>query len=198
MCLVAQSCLTLCDPMNCSLPGSSVHGILQARILEWIAISFSGSSHPRDRTRVSCVSYMGRQILTTEPPNTMQCISFPFLHSIPSFFLPYISLLLFPLLSLLPLPPFPLSLPHLFCLGCLEAQNQIFHLNVIALSITRLFHWIHIYFHGYQSPGTSVTKMSQMWCLPFRNANRRNRHVSTHAIIKPSVGVQLECSRKAD
>ena len=38
---VAQSCLTLCDPMNCSLPGSSVHGILQAVVLEWIAISFS-------------------------------------------------------------------------------------------------------------------------------------------------------------
>ena len=40
---VAQSCLTLCDPMDCSLPGSSIHGILQARILEWIAISFSNS-----------------------------------------------------------------------------------------------------------------------------------------------------------
>ena len=37
----AQSCSTLCDPMECSLPGSSVHGILQARILEWVAISFS-------------------------------------------------------------------------------------------------------------------------------------------------------------
>ena len=38
---VTQSCLTLCDPMDCSLPGSSVHGILQARVLEWVAISFS-------------------------------------------------------------------------------------------------------------------------------------------------------------
>ena len=48
------SCLTLCDPMDYSLPGSSVHGIFQARVLEWIAISFSrGSSRPRDRTRVS-------------------------------------------------------------------------------------------------------------------------------------------------
>ena len=47
--LVAQSCLTLCDPMNCSLPGFSVHGILQAKILEWVAISFSrGSSQFRD------------------------------------------------------------------------------------------------------------------------------------------------------
>ena len=51
---VAQSCLTLCDRMDCSLPGSSVHGIFQATVLEWIAISFSrGSSQPRDWTRVS-------------------------------------------------------------------------------------------------------------------------------------------------
>ena len=48
------SCLTLCDPMDCSLPGSSVHGLLQARALEWVAISFSrDSSQPRDRTQVS-------------------------------------------------------------------------------------------------------------------------------------------------
>ena len=46
---VAQSCPTLCDPVDCSLPGSSVHGILQARVLEWVAISFSrGSSQPTD------------------------------------------------------------------------------------------------------------------------------------------------------
>ena len=51
---VAQSCPTLCDPMDCSLPSSSIHGILQARILEWVAISFSrGSSRPRDWTQVS-------------------------------------------------------------------------------------------------------------------------------------------------
>ena len=51
---VAQSCPTLCDPMDCSLPGSSVHGIFQAIVLEWIAVSFSrGSSRPRDRTQVS-------------------------------------------------------------------------------------------------------------------------------------------------
>ena len=51
---VTQSCLTLCDPMDCSLPGSSVHGIFQAGILEWVAISFSrGSSWPRDWIWVS-------------------------------------------------------------------------------------------------------------------------------------------------
>ena len=51
---VAQSCPTLCNPMDCSLSGSSVHGISQARVLEWIAISFSrGSSRPTDQTRAS-------------------------------------------------------------------------------------------------------------------------------------------------
>ena len=54
---VTQSCPTLCDPMDCSLPGSSVHRIFQARVLEWVAISFSrGSSQPRDRTQVSCTA----------------------------------------------------------------------------------------------------------------------------------------------
>ena len=59
--LVAQLFLTLCDPMNCSPPGSSVHGMLQARILEWVAmLSSRGSSQPRDQTWVSCI---GRRIL---------------------------------------------------------------------------------------------------------------------------------------
>ena len=64
---VAQSCLTLCNPMDHNLPGSSVHGVFQARVLEWVAIFFSrGSSPPRDRIRVSwtagrlyCLSYQG-------------------------------------------------------------------------------------------------------------------------------------------
>ena len=60
-----QSCLTLCDLMDYSLPDSSVRVILQARILEWVAISFSrGSSPPRDQTHVSYVSCFGRQIFT--------------------------------------------------------------------------------------------------------------------------------------
>ena len=55
--LVAQSCLTLCSTMDCSLPGSSVHGLLQAKILEWLAIPFSRASFwPRDQTRVSCIA----------------------------------------------------------------------------------------------------------------------------------------------
>ena len=72
--LVAQSCLTLSQPHGplplalapLSMPGSSVHGTFQARMLEWVAISFSrGSSPPRDRTRISCIT--GR-FFTTEPP----------------------------------------------------------------------------------------------------------------------------------
>ena len=55
--MLVTQCPTLCDPMDCSPPGSSVHEISQARILEWVAISFSrGSSQPRDRTRVSCTA----------------------------------------------------------------------------------------------------------------------------------------------
>ena len=54
---VAQSYPTLWDPMDCSLSGSSIHGIFQARVLEWIAISFSrGSSQPRSRTLVSHIA----------------------------------------------------------------------------------------------------------------------------------------------
>ena len=57
VCLFAQSCLNLCDPMDCSPPGFSVHGILQARILEWGAMPSSrGSSQPRDWTHVSHVA----------------------------------------------------------------------------------------------------------------------------------------------
>ena len=54
---VAQSCLTLCNLMDCSLPRSSIHGIFQAKILEWVATPFSkGSSRPRDQTNVSCIA----------------------------------------------------------------------------------------------------------------------------------------------
>ena len=60
-CLITQSYLTFCDPMDCSLLGSSVHGILQVRRLEWVAVpSDRGSSRPGDRTRISCI---GRRVL---------------------------------------------------------------------------------------------------------------------------------------
>ena len=64
-----QLCLTLCDPMDCSLPGSLVHGVLQARILEWVAISFSRrSSQTRDQTRISCRSCTAGGFFMAKPP----------------------------------------------------------------------------------------------------------------------------------
>ena len=64
--LLTQSCLTLCDPTDCSPPDSSVHGILQERILKWVAMPSSrGSSRPRDGTRVSCHSCIAGGLFTT-------------------------------------------------------------------------------------------------------------------------------------
>ena len=64
VCSVAQSCPTVCDPMDCILPGPSVHGIFQARIPEWVAISSSrGSFQPKDWTCVSWESCTGRRVL---------------------------------------------------------------------------------------------------------------------------------------
>ena len=88
---VAQSCLTLCDPVDCSLPGSSVHGILQARILKWVAISFSrGSSRPRDQTQVSRTGGRCFGIQNCCGPETVICFLYfpPFLSIYCSYPLP--------------------------------------------------------------------------------------------------------------
>ena len=70
-CVVTKLCPTLYNPIDCSPPGSSVHGISQARMLEWVAISFSRAlSLPRNRIRVPCI---GRQFFTIEPPAQPQC-----------------------------------------------------------------------------------------------------------------------------
>ena len=67
--LVAQSCLTLCDPLVCSLPGSSLHGILQARIFQWVAILFSrGSSQP---SRSLLVIYFKYSSVYMSIPNSL-------------------------------------------------------------------------------------------------------------------------------
>ena len=76
VCVCSQSCMTLWNPKDCKPPSSSVRGIFQARILEWVAISFSrGSYRTRDRTRVSCVSSVGKWVLypctTWEALNTI-------------------------------------------------------------------------------------------------------------------------------
>ena len=71
--LVAQSCPALCNPMDCNPSGASVRGILQARILEWVAISFSrGSSQPRDQT---WVSYIAGRLFTVRPPGKPAIVS---------------------------------------------------------------------------------------------------------------------------
>ena len=72
-CRVSQSCPTLCNPMDCSPPGSSVHGISKARMLEWVAMPSSrGSSQPRGRTHIS---HIGRWVLY--PWATMKCSWYP-------------------------------------------------------------------------------------------------------------------------
>ena len=59
--MLLQSCLTLGNPVDCSLPGSTVHRLLQARILKWVAMPSSrGSSPPKDGICFSCISYIGR------------------------------------------------------------------------------------------------------------------------------------------
>ena len=88
--LVTQSCLTLCNSMDCSLLGSSVHGIFQARILGWLAISFSrGSSQPRERTQVSYIAggcftiWATREVLSSQlntTRNKQQTIKCPHLN----------------------------------------------------------------------------------------------------------------------
>ena len=71
---VAQSYPTVCNPVDCSLPGSSVHGILQARTLEWVTISSSrGSSRPRDWNCVSCTAGV---FFTTEPSGKHKNVHF--------------------------------------------------------------------------------------------------------------------------
>ena len=71
---VAQSCLTLCNPLDCNPPGSSVHGIFQARILEWVAISFSRRSfQPRDWTQVAHI--IGRRFTIWAMTHSQKSIS---------------------------------------------------------------------------------------------------------------------------
>ena len=79
-CLVAKSCLSLCNPMDCNPPGSFNHGIPQARIVEWVAIYFSrGSSRPRDWT---CIPELAGRFFITwatrEPQNSHICLNLQF------------------------------------------------------------------------------------------------------------------------
>ena len=72
---VTKSCLTICNPIDCSSPGFSVHGILQARILEWLSIAFSRrSSWPRDRTQVSCIAGRIFTLWATREAPVQKCL----------------------------------------------------------------------------------------------------------------------------
>ena len=89
-CLVTKSCLTLCNPTDCSLPGSSVRGISQARVLEWVSVSSSrGSSRPKDQTHLSYISCITRRVLyhvvpPGKPPLGSETLRFLSLGMIPS------------------------------------------------------------------------------------------------------------------
>ena len=98
LCLVAQLCLTLCDPMDCSLPGSSVHWILHAKIMEWVAMPSSrGFSSPRNRTQVSCTaarfftSWTPREVpmLWIEADKSLRCYYVVFLETTQSIFMAF-------------------------------------------------------------------------------------------------------------
>ena len=92
---VVQSCPTLSDPMDCSLPGSSIHGIFQARVLEWVAIAFSATSLTRDQTHTRCI---GSHWITREVP-LLDSFNFIFIGkiyiAIAFFYMPYINPFLF-------------------------------------------------------------------------------------------------------
>ena len=91
---VTRLCPTLCDPMDGSLPDSGIHGIFQARILEWAAISFSrGSSQPRDQTRVSCIADRRFTIWATREASTkvIQFSSVQLLSRVRLFVIPWIA-----------------------------------------------------------------------------------------------------------
>ena len=110
---VAQSCPTLCDPIVCSLWGSSVHGISQARILEWVAISFSrGSSWPRDQTWVSCI--VGRHFTVWATREIEQCVN---LFS-PGWAVFYLVLILYCIKYLI-------SVPDIWILSCISIRILI-------------------------------------------------------------------------
>ena len=131
---VAQSCPTLCDPMDCSLPGSSVHGSFQARILEWVAISFSRrSSQPRDWTQVSRIA--GRRFTVCLGSN---------IHSSSV----YMSM---PVSQFIPLPSLTLWYPYLsslrlclsFCLTRSSLPFSYYHIYALIYNIRFPLFWLH-------------------------------------------------------
>ena len=130
---VTQSCPTLCDPVDCSPPGYSIHGILQARILEWIAISFSrGSSRPRDRTQVSCIASRRFNLWATSEGLVVK--------------------------SLLKCAPDAED----SCGGSIEPQWKLKCANHGAISISYPLVYFHVPGHGYKSQGRRLPRSPQI------------------------------------
>ena len=169
--IVTQSSLTLCDPLDCSPPGSSVHGISQARVLEWVAISFSrGSSLPMDETWVS--SNQTLKIQNAWNKWNLNSESFDFQVSIGLYFL------LAPTLPGLPLGATALRLPYVqrrllsFWIGGGEKKKSIMsspdQLNVISRVQMSLLFGLHNQTHIIQSSSFYVqfqAQCSQVWLM---------------------------------
>ena len=164
---LTKLCQTLCDLMDCSSPGSSVHEISQARILEWVAIPFSRrSSQPRDRTQVFCISCTVRQILyhgatwdvlpcrkpgRGEATATLQLV-------LPFSMLPYIRRNTQVLLQ---------SSLSRFLVGITYSQIHCKHpLLCSVLNLGSTGYYVYIYQHN---PGTKLAQQSAMvlwWVMP--------------------------------
>ena len=143
---VAQSCPTLCDPMDCSLPGFSLHGILQVRVLEWVAISFSrGSSRPRDRTQVSRIPGRHFNLWATRESGkrVIQTYSISKTHSI-SFIFPFHEIYKSKLVSGIPesCPKASISVPrssptaHLICVYLYSPMSCVQYCTILGVPVT--------------------------------------------------------------
>ena len=181
---VAQSCPTLCNPMDCSPPGSLVHGIFQAWILEWVAISFSrGSSQPRDRTQVSHVVgtrftvWATREAVILEPPKiksvTVSIVLPSISHEVMG---PDVMILVFCMLSFKPtfshssftfingLFSFP-SLSAIRVVSSAYLRLLIFLLAILIPACASFSPAFHMMYSSYKlnKQGNNI----QPWCTPF-------------------------------
>ena len=158
--LVAQSCLTIWDPMDCSPPDDSVHRILQARILEWVAIPFSkGSSRPRNRTQVSCTASGFFTIWATREITMYYIHSVQFSHSV-------MSNSLRPHGPEPPWPPCPSPTPRVYPNSCPLSQwcHPTFSSSVVpffsclqSFPASGSFQMSQLFTSGSQSIGVSVS-----------------------------------------
>ena len=153
-----QSCPTLCNPMDCSPPGSSFHGIFLARILEWVGISFSrGSFQPKDRTLVSCVSCIADS-LPTGPPGkpvyTYTCCIFICTYA----YVVCVYMFIWLLLVLFPWRPLT-QVPHVQCLPLAPLDPFSSHLHPTPLPGWLI--WIRV--------STIVFRVLEPWEAPTGN-----------------------------